>query len=829
MAKKIVNMGFPEFLEDNVKSLTDKMPWMKERDFKYAESIEEVKAFVDKAIEKCMCALDLETTGLNTRVKMVEGRRVPIGKIVGIGVCYNPSYGLYIPINHREDSECNLPEGPVLDEIKRLCANCIIVFHNAKFDMTFLKNHYIEIDDFKGFEDTMLLARCFDLGQKDVKLKSLSHRLLNQRMLSFEEVVKNTKRFDFVSPKIGYIYGASDPVCTLDLYHFFMNEEIVRAQNFIYNIEKRVVFVVMEMESNLVRIDVEYLKDLQKRTGKRIEEIKREVFKLAKEEFNLASPLQLGKILFEKLGFEDPGKTESGQYKTDSATLNKIADVYPVVKKIVEFRELEKVLNTYINNLLKNYDEDGFIKLSFHQSGTDTGRFSSPGGMGIEEDGFSGVNVQSIPKIPPDHSKWLDMRKAIIAREGKTLVAIDYANEEMRVATNLSKETTWINALNEGIDFHTATGGIISNKTDLTTVTKDERKIGKTVNFLSLYMGGPRSLSQQAKIPFQEARRILKTFFAGVPKLKSWMNNEIKRSQKSKIVKTIFGRTRPLNRFYDSKDKALIAHGDRCVINTQVQGASADIMKIVMARLHGWIHRNGFQDDIKVLITMHDELVYEITTDKLDFFVPEISKIMRLDDIIQGTLGWEIPLEVDVSYGDSWKVSKDFFKDFPELKERLSEPLFESEGRKFDRYSAAKENCKGNTENPKKELETTTDSVEKKECPQNIVGPKSVAEAPSSEEKKSVEEEKPQESTGSKEVELDNDSPDLVYTIRNRRKSNVRWLNNILQFLTNEKNDIYTSQKKILKLKDPDGYSFLVSEIEVPVDAFTALVRYHGL
>ena len=829
MAKKIVNMGFSEFLRDNVQKLTEDMPWMKERKFKYAESLKEVKEFIDMAIDKCMCALDLETTGLNTRVKMVKGRKEPIERIVGIGLSYNPNYGLYIPINHKEDPECNLSEGNVLDEIQRLCANCIIVFHNAKFDMTFLKNYGVEIDDFKGFEDTMLLARCYDLGQKDVKLKNLSHRLLNQRMLTFEEVVKNTKRFDFVSPKIGYIYGASDPVCTLDLYHFFMNEEIVRAQNFIYNIEKRVVFVVMEMESNLVRIDVEYLKDLQKRTEKRIEEIKREVFKLAKEEFNLASPLQLGKILFEKLGFEAPGKTDSGQYKTDSATLNDIADVYPVVKKIVEFRELEKVLNTYINNLLRNHDEEGFVKLSFHQSGTDTGRFSSPGGQGIEEDGFSGVNIQSIPKIPPDHSKWLDMRKSIIAREGKTIVAIDYANEEMRVATNLSKETTWINALNNGIDFHTATGGIISNKTDLTTVTKDERKIGKTVNFLSLYMGGPRSLSQQAKIPFQEARRILKTFFAGVPKLKSWMNGEIKRSQKSKIVRTIFGRTRPLNRFYDSKDKALIAHGDRCVINTQVQGASADIMKIVMARLHGWIHRNGFQDDLKVLITMHDELVFEITTEKLDFFVPEISKIMRLDDIIKGTLGWEISLDVDVKYGNSWKVSKDFFKDFPELKERLLEPLFESESSKFNRYSAAKENCKGNSENSKKEFENTTDSEKKREAPQNAEEPKSAEEESTVEKNKSVEEEKQQESTDFKTVELDNDSPDLVYTIRNRRKSNVRWLNNILQFLTDEKKDTYISQKKILKLKDPDGNSFLVSEIEVPVDAFTALARYHGI
>lgn len=841
MAKKLVNIGFSEFIEDNVQSLTEEMDWMEGRTLKCAESVEEVRIFVDKAIDKGICALDLETTGLNTRTKRVDGKRVPIEKIVGIGLCYDTKLAIYIPINHQEDPECNLSENLVLEEIQRLCANCVIVFHNAKFDMMFLKNHYIEIEDSEGFEDTMLLARCYDLGQKDVKLKNLSERLLHQRMLTFEEVVKNTKRFDFVSPKIGYLYGASDPMCTLDLYYFFIEKDIVKAQKFIYNIEKKVVFVVMDMESNLVKINVEHLKEMRKKTEKRIEDIKREVYKLAGEEFNLGSPQQLGKILFEKLGYEskDKAKTASGQYKTDSATLEKIADMYPIVSKIVEYRELDKVLNTYIKNLLRNYDEDSCVKLGFHQSGTDTGRFSSPGGMGLNEDGYSGVNVQSIPKIPPDHSKYLDMRKAFIAREGKTFVAIDYANEEMRVATNLSKEGTWIKAINEGVDFHTATGAIISGK-DVNDVTKEERKVGKQVNFLSLYLGGPKTLAANAKIPFQEARRILKTFYAGVPKLKKWMDDEIKRSKKSKIVKTIFGRTRPLHKFYDSYDKGLQAHGDRCVINTQVQGASADIMKIVMAQLHSWIYRNNFQDDIKIIITMHDELVFELPTDKLKFYVPEIVKIMRLSKVVKNNLKWEIPLEADVEYGKSWRVSHDFFKDFPELKEKLSEPLYESENiknsessnKKTGRYSVAIENSKGvpkNSEetpkNSEKDESDTKNSGEKEKEVQDI------EDAPV--EKKEVISDEGEggtdKSKGSKPVDLENDSPDMVYTIKNWRKSTLMWINNILHFLTNEKNDIYTSQKKILKLRDPDGNSLLVSEIEVPVDAWTALARYHDI
>lgn len=826
MNKKVVNLGLMDFIEDNVKSLTEEMEWMKERTLKYAENIEEVKSFVDKAIEKGLCAVDLETTGLNTRTK--DGK--PIEKIVGVGLSYDSNYGLYIPINHKEDPEYNLPEELVLEEIKRLCMNCITVYHNAKFDLTVLKNYGIIVDDHNNFEDTQLLARCYDLGQKDVKLKNLSDRLLGQKMLTFEDVVKNTKRFDFISPKVGYVYGASDPVCTLDLYNFFMEQDIVKNQMLIYKLEKRNVFVVMEMESNLVKINLPYLMELKEKTEKRIAEIKREVFKIAKEEFNLGSPQQLGKILFEKLKYDYPekNKTASGQYKTDNTTLAKIADVYPVVNNIMEFRGLEKILGTYINNLIANHDENDYVKLGFHQSGTDTGRFSSPGGMGINLDGYSGVNVQSTPKIPPEENPYLDMRKAFIARLGKTIVAIDYENEEMRIATNLSKETTWIEAINKGVDFHTATGSIITGK-DLEDVTASERKTAKTVNFLSLYLGGPRTLSGQAKISFGEAKKILKTFFAGVPRLKKWMDREIYRSRRSKIVKTAFGRIRPLDKFYGSGDKALEAHGDRCAINTQVQGAAADLMKIVMAKLYSWIHRNNFQDDIKMLITMHDELVFEITTEKLEFYIPEIAKIMMLDEVISGQLKWEIPLTVDIKYGNSWRVKKKFFEEFPEAKQRLSKPLFESEGARFDRYSAVKENSKEQPEKLEKENLKTKDIEENKEKSQDIVQSDVSEKEKELSQKEETKEEIKQELSESIPIDSDNDSPYLIYTIRDRRESHLRWLNSVLQFLIEENKDIYSSQKKILRLKDTEGNSLLISEYEVPVDCFVALARYHDL
>ncbi len=570
--KQFVNTGFMEFVEDTVQTRIAEMPWMADRTFKLAKSMEEVENYIDRAIEAKRCALDLETTGLNTRVKKVDGKIVPIGKIVGFALCYDPKVAIYIPINHREGIEFNLPEEAVLKEIKRLCYNCITIYHNAKFDLTYLKNYGIVLDNHNQFEDTLLLAYLHDSGRKANKLKDLSPELLDQPMLKFNEVAKEG-HFDLVSPDVGYTYGASDAMCTMDLYIFFTEQEIIKSQQMIYNLEKRVVFVMMDMEANLIKIDVPYLKDLKTKVENRIEDIKKEIHQLVGYEFNLGSSQKLGKILFDDLKYKYPEKTKtkSGQYSTDSKTLNKIADLYPIVKKIINFRGLEKVLSTYINNLLNNHDEEGFVKLQFKQTGTDTGRFSSPGGQGIHIDGSSGVNVQSIPKMPSEDNPDIDMRRAFIARPGKTMVAIDYANEEMRVATNISNETAWIESIHKGIDFHTATGAIISGK-DPKDVLKSERKIGKTVNFLALYLGGPFTLAGNAKITVPEAKKILATFFAGVPKLKKWIDRVIVVARKEKFVKTIFGRTRPLNKYYDSGDKGLAAHADRCAVNTKIQG-----------------------------------------------------------------------------------------------------------------------------------------------------------------------------------------------------------------------------------------------------------------
>jgi len=672
---KTISLGFEEFINENVQDITKAMPWMKNVDIKLCESIDQLKAFVDGAIargkdgKKAHCSLDFETTGLNNRLK----NGVPITKIVGIGLAVSKDIGIYIPVNHQEGVECNLPEKLVLEEIQRLCKYCIIIVHNAKFDLMVAKNHGIVIDNFEDFEDTLILARLYDAGQKQIDLKFLSKSLLDRLMIELKEITKGTHRLDMISPKIGYVYGASDAVNTYGLFDLFNNHKIINDQRPIYNLEKRLVFVVMQMEENLVLIDKDYLKIEKERISNRIKAIEDEIHeKTGNKELNIGSTQQLGKMLFDpdKLGYEYPSKTKtaSGQYMTDTATLEKIADKYPLVKLIIEYRELEKSLGTYIENLLNNCDENNCVKLSFNQNGTDTGRFSSPGGQGLEKDGYSAVNVQA---IPANYSAGTpDIRRAFKARPGKKIVAMDFSGEELRVATNLSLEPKWMDEFLHGsADLHTATAKVIYKKEE---IAKAERQVAKTVNFLVMYGGGSKGLAEQAKISEMEARKILNQFFEGLPKLKRWIERERAIAKKQKYARTAFGRIRPLHMFYDSGDRGLEAHADRCATNFLVQGCCADIMKVVMVRVASWIKENNLEDEIKILITMHDELVFEMPEDKLSLYIPQLNNIMALSDVLQNVFKWPVPLTVDAEYGDTWHVDHDFFKEHPELKNTVA-------------------------------------------------------------------------------------------------------------------------------------------------------------
>ena len=928
---QVHTVGFEEFLEEKVTGLVELLPWMKEASMKLCSGIEELREFISKAIGQGRCGLDLETTGLNTRQDK-DGK--PTDRLVGISLALDRNTGIYVPVNHKEGEELNLKEELVLLEIKRLCNSCVIIVHHAKYDLQMLRNYGIVVDCLH-FDDTLILAKLYDAGQKEIGLKPLSEKILKRPMITFEKITGGSKRFDMVSPRIGYVYAVSDAVNTYGLYEFFIQQQIIADQMSVYGMERRLVLVVMQIEANLIRIDKPYLEQEKMRLTARMREIEQEVFNLARREFNLASTQQLGKMLFEELGFDYPekAKTASGQYMTETSTLEKIADRYPIVKKIVEYRETEKVLGTYVEKILANCDENDCIKLSFNQSGTDTGRFSSPGGQGLHMDGYAGVNVQSIPK---DKDGPTDMRKAFIPRPGRKLVAMDYSNEELRVATNLSREQKWIDEFLKGSDLHRATAKLIFRKDDPTetdrrtakcvakgTLIASERgwipienlkendmvvshtgelkrvtkiwdmgvksgvaittqaghrltcglnhrflseennwikaenlQIGQsiwswagtsctnfledfpelfrhpgfwktevkslnfldavhlmdltvedshtyvaqglvthnTANFLVMYGGGSRGLAQKAKIPEPEAKRILDSFFGALPTLTKWINSERARARKTKMARTVFGRVRPLQMFYDSGDKGMEAHADRCAVNFLIQGGCADIMKTIMVRVWDWIMSNNLQDEIRILITMHDELVFEMPEDKLDVYIPKLNSIMAFRDALQGMLKWPVPLTVEAKYGDSWRATNNFFKEHPEL-EKVEEIKFNT---KIAEPPAE----------PKKEETVSEIPADLQVLPMEGGGKtEEPAVAPA-------------------EAEPD----EFIYKVKDLKPITLRRLNDVLTFLSDEdKKKDYSNPVKILKIRDRDGNTLSVSNMKVRSENFTILARYVGL
>lgn len=668
----------------DVLHIVEEMPWMKDKKFILMHQRQEIEEYIDKLIKQGIAALDLETTGLNGR--MCNGE--PTDKIVGFCLAPSRDEGVYIPIAHRKDenqmSEYNVSLPFMIEQLKKLAANCVLIFHNFKFDGAFLKNYGIIIGgdskDESMYEDTLIMAVVQDASRKNNQLKHLSKTLLLREMLEIKGlgvIVSDDSipAFDEVPPEKAVYYGAADAMNTFYLYEFFkdlidnMDPDKRQGPWGIYKIEKRCMFVTMEMEHNYVKINREYLNSFKVDLEARSNTCVQKIWEIAGRQFDVASPKQLGTVLFDELKLRYPikEKTKTEGYQTSEFVLGKIQKEHPIVEYILDYRGYQKYLTTYINNMLENADENNEIKFELNQTRADTGRYSATGGQGLKKDGYSKVNCQNLPRTKKKDPKSVDIRKALVAHDGFKIVTIDYSGEELRIAANLSKEEKWINEFLHGSgDLHTITAKIIYNKNE---VDKDERICGKTLNFLTLYGGGPGGFAAQAKISIDKAKKMIYNFFKQYTGIRRWIESEVKVCRKRGYSRTAFGRRRPLASFYNSTDEANQKKGDRCAVNSLVQGTGSDVIKIALHRVSKWIREQGLQDKIKILVPIHDEIVYEIKNDGSEegraafgYYIEELSKIMIIDDLIT-SLKWPVHLEVDAEYGDSFSVDHDYFKE----------------------------------------------------------------------------------------------------------------------------------------------------------------------
>lgn len=659
------------FTEDKVKELIELRPWMKTKRFILLTKKHEIEAYIDKCIEKGLCVYDLETNSLNTRI---DENGECHAKIVGVCLSHDPDEGIYIPVAHEHAEDYNVPLNFVIRETKRLKANCVLIFHNFKYDGQILNAHGITFESEDEYEDTYLMAAVQDASRKEKNLKYLSGALLDRPQLEIDDLgiqgtKKNTVAFYLVPPQKAVYYGGGDGMNTMALYLYLkqkideMDPDRKEGPWAIYNVEKRCLFVTMEMERNLVKIDREYLENTTQDVDARMVKIIRDIYKISGHEFDINSTKQLGVVLFEELKIPYPsklGKTKKGDYLTNSEVLEMVSTKNPIVNLILTYRGYVKIRSTYLQNWLLHSDKNSEVKFQLNQIQADTGRYSGSGGKGLEIDGYCGVNCQNIPTYDKKNPHSINLRRAMIAHHGFKMVSIDYSGEELRIATNFSREPKWIQEFLHGTgDLHSITGRIITGKHD---IDKKERSLGKTINFLTMYGGGAGGFAAQAKIPFETAKKMIITFFKEYSGLNKWIKREWAVSRKRGYSKTAFGRRRPLGEFYNNPDKGIQSKGDRCAINSAIQGTGADVIKIAMWRVYKWIRDNNLQEDVKILLPVHDEILYEVRESKMDMIVPELCRLMKIRDVTD-KLKWQVPLEVDAEYGDSFHVDHDYWKE----------------------------------------------------------------------------------------------------------------------------------------------------------------------
>ena len=401
------------------------------------------------------------------------------------------------------------------------------------------------------------------------------------------------------------------------------------------NLENKLVPVLASMEKYGIKIDKQYFENYKKELQINIENLEKDIYSLSGEAFNIGSPKQLAEILFDKMGIEPVKKTKTG-YSTDVEVLEELAlRGIEIAEKLLEYRGFTKLLSTYVDPLPKLADENDRIHTTFNQNGTSTGRLSS-----------TNPNIQNIPVRTDEGIK---IRKGFISENNWSLISFDYSQIELRVLAELSKDENLILAYKKDKDLHDLTARKIFFKTDEEPVTREERSIAKVINFSILYGKTPFGLSKELKIPMGDASQYIKTYFEQYPKVKKFLENILENAKLNGFVETFYGTRRYINNI-NSSNKNLQAQANRMAVNTVVQGTAANIIKKVMIKLYDEFKNN---DDIRMLLQVHDELIFEVKDGSIEKYMDKIKEIM------EKTIKFEdIRLSANGSVAKNWGLLK---------------------------------------------------------------------------------------------------------------------------------------------------------------------------
>lgn len=587
----------------------------------------DLDGWIKKLKKAELFAFDTETTSLNYQ----EAR------VVGVSFSCEHDKAAYVPFGHDYlDAPEQLDEEEVLGKLKPLLEDekQKKVGQNLKYDKHVIANHGIELNGIA--DDTMLMSYIINSVSNRHDMDSLALAYLNHQTIHFEDIAgKGAKQLTFnqIPLETAGPYAAEDADITLKLHHELM--QILKKDEKLYKLYKEIelplLTVITEIEKNGTLIDSKMLLEQSQQLNKRMQELEKNAYDLAGEEFNLSSPKQLQAILFEKLKLPVIKKTPKGQPSTAEPILHELALDYPLPKVIMEYRGLSKLKSTYTDRLPEQvFAKTGRIHTSYHQAVTATGRLSS-----------SDPNLQNIPIRTEEGRR---VRKAFVAPEEFSILAADYSQIELRIMSHLSKDNGLLQAFNDGLDVHKATASEVFG-VGIEAVSSDQRRKAKAINFGLIYGMSAFGLGKQLGIGRNDAQAYIDKYFEKYPGVREYMDKTRSKAAGQGYVETLFGR-----RLYLPEIKASNAMrrqaAERTAINAPMQGTAADIIKIAMINVHNWIQKEN--NHIKMIMQVHDELVFEVPNKIADSAKETICEIMSSAATI------DVPLVVDANVGSSW-------------------------------------------------------------------------------------------------------------------------------------------------------------------------------
>ncbi len=588
-------------------------------------------ASLDEWIERLekaeIFAFDTETTSLD----YMEA------KMVGMSFSVEPGEAVYLPFGHDYlGAPTQLDRDLVFDKVGPLLQNAEVpkLGHNLKYDMNVLANHGITL---RGVtHDTMLESYVLDASASRHNLDTLSEKYLDHATIHFQDVAGKGARqrtFNDVELEQATVYAAEDADIALRLHRRLWPELSAEARlaKVYRDIEMPLVPVLSEMERTGVFVDAEVLAAQGQELARRLKEIEQDAWAVAGTEFNLGSPKQLQEVLFDRLGLPVKRKTPKGQPSTAEDVLQELAHEYPLPAIILEYRSLSKLKSTYIDKLPRQiHPRTGRIHTSYHQAVASTGRLSS-----------SDPNLQNIPVRTEEGRR---IRQAFRAPPGKRILAVDYSQIELRIMAHLSGDESLLRAFREGVDVHAATAAEVFGGTP-ESVTRDQRRAAKAINFGLIYGMSAFGLARQLKISNKEAQAYVDLYFARYPGVKRYMDETRERARQQGYVETVYGRRLYLPEI-DSRNPQRRNYAERTAINAPMQGTAADIIKMAMIDVHHWLQEK--QPPALMIMQVHDELVFEVDAGKVDEIAAEVSRRMA------SVASLKVPLVAEAGSGMNW-------------------------------------------------------------------------------------------------------------------------------------------------------------------------------